>query len=155
MTKTSYLLKSAFNGTKYCCSVSINYNYHNRSFSARSICSFFPPFFLSFLPSLLPSSLFLECYTFMPFCFVVNTVCRNNILKWRHILKMNIYIYNNCDFAIATLFVIASFSINFIFNYLKNNNLFLQHQESKFAFTHELTFFIFISIRASTSLTPG
>ena len=117
-------------------------------------------FHLSFLPSLLPSSLFLECHSFMPFCFVVNTVCRNNILKWRHILKMNIYIYNNCGFAIAMLFVIVSSSINFIFNYLKNNNLFLQHQESKFAFTHELTFFIFIfsifiSIRASTSLTPG
>ena len=52
-------------------------------------------FFLSFLPcflSFLPSSLFLECHTFMPFCFVAFTVCRNNILKWRHILKMCIYI---------------------------------------------------------------
>ena len=48
-------------------------------------------FLLSLLPSLLPSSLFLECYTFMPFCFVAFTACRNNILKWRHILKMCIY----------------------------------------------------------------
>ena len=128
MTKTSYFLKSAFNGTKYCCSVSVNYNYHNWSFSAWSICSFFPSF-LAFFPSFL-HHYFWNVIVLCPFVLFVEIIYWSDVIfsKWIYICIIIVISRLQCclslyHFRLISFLIILKIIIYF-FN-IRNQNLLL------------------------------